>query len=58
MINKEFMTKKKINYKKIVDNVDKKVMREFLNTIIHEIKISDGQVESITYANGSVLMLR
>lgn len=58
MINKEFMTKKKINYKKVVDNADKKMMRDFLQTIIHEIKITDGQVESITYANGSVLMLR
>lgn len=56
LINNEFVNKKKIDYRTIVDNVDRKVLKDFLDEIIHEIKITDGKVTSITYANGAVIV--
>lgn len=50
------MNKRKIDFRTIVDNVDKKTLKDFLDKIILEIKITDGKVTSITYANGAVVM--
>lgn len=56
LINNEFMNKRKVSFRTIVDNVDKKILKDFLNQIIFEIKVRDGKVESITYANGATIV--
>ena len=57
LINNEFMKRKKVDFRTIIDNVDKDILKDFLKTIIHEVNISDGKAVSIVYANGSVVVI-
>ena len=56
VINNEFLKRKNIDYRLIVDNTDKKILKSFLDTVIREIEVADNKVVSITYANGMTVM--
>lgn len=54
VLNNEFMNKKNINYKKLIMNTDKQLVKDFINTVIDKIYIDEGRVSAIKFKNGIV----
>lgn len=48
------MNKKNINYKKLIMNTDKQLVKDFINTVIDKIYIDEGRVSAIKFKNGIV----
>jgi hypothetical protein len=44
--------KREVNYEKVVREVDPKIIKEFLNSVVTNFCIKDGRVESIRFKNG------
>lgn len=53
-ITKEILTKRNIDYRFLLELVDKQTLRDFIISIISEINIVDKKIYSITFKNGLV----
>lgn len=53
-ITKEILTKRNIDYRFLLELVDKQTLRDFITSIISEINIVDKKIYSITFKNGLV----
>lgn len=52
LIQKELKGKRDINFRELLDAVDKSLVKNFIMTIIEEIIVEDKRIQSITFHNG------
>jgi DNA invertase Pin-like site-specific DNA recombinase len=54
LVNQQLANKRYIDYRELLDMVDKTVIRDFVQTVIEKIVVNDKKVMSITFKNGIV----
>lgn len=55
MISNELLSKKTVDYKKLITSMDKELIKEFINSLIKELYVTDGKVDMIHFKNDLVV---
>ncbi len=52
ILSNELQNQRTVNYKKLIKNLDSKILKQFIISIVKNISVKDGKVTSICFQNG------